>query len=146
MAKPKQNKAKVMKPEHIKFCQHYVEYGSAAQSYLYAYPGVTYGSARTLGSNLLTNVDVAEYIEQLKEEFAVQYNITREKLIRDLTLTAEESKKAFQFSATISALKEIARLAGLDVPIPTLPLKITSLSVAVPSILDVILNVPSLLI
>lgn len=113
MAK-KQNKLKPLKPEHIKFAQHYVEYGSAAQSYLYAYPGVTYGTARTNGSKLLTNTDIAEYIEQLQEEFAVQYNITLEKIQRNLTIIEEESRKAFQFAAAVAANKEMARLAGID--------------------------------
>lgn len=112
MAKPKQNKP--LKPEWIKFSQHYVEYGSAAQSYLYAYPGVTYGTARTNGSKLLTNTDIAEYIEQLKEEFKIQYNITLEKIQRNLTIIEEESRKAYQFSAAVAANKEMARLAGID--------------------------------
>lgn len=101
-----------MTPAHEKFCQHYSEYGNATQAYLYAFPSVTYKSARELGSNLLTNIDIAERIDCLKEEFAVQYNQTKEGTIRDLIQSAEEAKAQGQFTAYAKLREMIIKMTG----------------------------------
>ena len=101
-----------MTPAHEKFCQHYAEYSNATQAYLFAFSKVTYKSARELGSNLLTNVDIKERIEQLKEEFAVEYNQTKDGTIRDLIQTAEEAKAQGQFSAYAKLREMIIKMCG----------------------------------
>lgn len=105
-----------MTPAHDKFCQHYAEYGNATQAYLFAWPNVKYGSARELGSNLLTNIDIKEKIEQLKEEFAVQYKQTKDGTIRDLIQSAEEAKAIGQFTAYAKLREMIIKMCGYYEP------------------------------
>lgn len=105
-----------MKPAHEKFCQHYAEYGNATQSFLFAFPKVTYGTAKAEGSKLLAKVDIKEKIEQLKEEFAVEYNQTKDGTIRDLIQTAEEAKAKGQFSAYAKLREMIIKMCGFYEP------------------------------
>lgn len=105
-----------MTPAHEKFCQHYSEYGNATQAYLFAWPNVKYGTAKTEGSEMLTKPDIAERIDQLKEEFAVQYKQTKEGTIRDLIQSAEEAKTAGQFSAYAKLREMIIKMCGLSEP------------------------------
>lgn len=109
MAKKETNK--VMSPAHCKFCEHYSEYSNATQAYLFAFPGTKYGSAKTLGSALLTNVDIKERIEQLKEEFECQFRQDKDRTIRDLLVSAEEAKKLGEW-ATYAKLRDmVARIS-----------------------------------
>ncbi len=115
MAKKKEVK-KPMKPEWVKFCTHYVEYGNATQSYLYAYPNSSYAAARTDGSRLLTNADIAEYVEQLTEEFNTQYKQDKRKTVRDLIQAAEEAKAMAQFPAYAKLREMIIKMEGFYEP------------------------------
>ncbi len=105
-----------MTPAHEKFCQHYTEYGNATQAYLFAWPKVAYGTARTEGSEMLTKPDIMSRIEQLKEEFAVQYNQTKDGTIRDLIETAEQAKAQGQFSAYAKLRDMIIKMTGFYEP------------------------------
>ena len=110
MAKKQINK--VMSPAHCKFCEHYAEYSNATQAYLFAFPGTKYGSAKTLGSALLTNVDISEKIAELKEEFECQFRQDKDRTIRDLILSAEEAKAIGEW-ATYTKLRDmIAKMSG----------------------------------
>ena len=91
MAKPKQNKP--LSPTEEKFCLHYSEYKNATMAYLFSHPNVKYSTAKTEGPKLLSKPAISEKIEQLVEEFAVQYKQTKEGTIRDLIVAAEEAKK-----------------------------------------------------
>jgi hypothetical protein len=105
-----------MTPLHDKFCQHYAEYGNATQAYLFAFPNVKYGTAKTEGNELLTKPDIKEKIDQLKEEFAVEYRQTKEGTIRDLIQTAEEAKAQGQFSAYAKLRDMIIKMCGFYEP------------------------------
>lgn len=101
---------------HIKFAQHYAEKGNATQAYLFAYgPDITYGSARELGSNLLTNVDVQALIEQYKEELAMKFSVSRESLVKDL-LEIKDAQKTDNAQAAIKAIEVISKMLGYNAP------------------------------
>jgi len=103
-------------PAHDKFCQHYAEYGNATQAYLFAFPKVTYGSARELGARMLSVDEIAEKIEQIKEEFAVEYKQSKDGTIRDLINSAEEAKAQGQFSAYAKLREMIIKMCGFYAP------------------------------
>lgn len=111
-------------PVHEKFCQHYAQYGNATIAYLFAFGskadgdknGVTYNSAKNSGSILLQNITITERIEQLKEEFAVQFNQTKDNNVRELYLAAEEAKAQGQYSAYAKLRDMVIRLKGLYEP------------------------------
>ena len=105
-----------MTPAHHKFCEHYVEYSNATQAYLFAFPNVTYGTAKTEGSEMLTKPDIKEKIEQLQEEFITQFRQDKLRMIRDLTVSAEEFKKMGDNANYMKAKAEISKLAGLYEP------------------------------
>lgn len=100
-----------MTPAHHKFCEHYSEYSNATQAYLFAFPGVKYGTAKTEGSKLLTNPDISERIEQLKEEFECQFRQDKNRTIRDLIVASEEAKAIGEW-ATYAKLRDmVARIS-----------------------------------
>jgi len=111
-------------PVHEKYCQHYAEYGNATVAYLYAFGskadgnknGVAYSTAKSEGSKLLTNPNILERIEQLKEEFSAQFKQTKENTVRDLVQSAEEAKAQGQFSAYAKLRDMVIRLYGLYEP------------------------------
>lgn len=111
-------------PVHEKFCQHYMEYGNPTVAFLYAKGsksdgdknGVTYNTAKTEGPKLLHNPAILERIEQLKEEFAVQFKQTKENTVRDLINAAEEAKAQGQFSAYAKLRDMVIRIHGLYSP------------------------------
>lgn len=57
-----------LKPEHRVFAENYVIEWNATQSYLIAYPNSSYDSARSSASDLLTNPNIAEYIEEIQKD------------------------------------------------------------------------------
>lgn len=103
-------------PAHDKFCVTYANTGNATASYLAAFPNVTYGSARELGSNLLTNVDIQDKISILKEEYKVKFDLDRERTERDLITAAEEAKSAGQFSAYAKLRDMVIKIRGFYAP------------------------------
>lgn len=104
----------IITPAHEKFCQHYSQYGNATQAYIHAFPGSTYGSSRELGSNLLTNVDIKEKIEQLKEATALVAKQTAEQTVNELLVAAEEAKAQMQWGAYAKLREMVIKLCGLN--------------------------------
>lgn len=103
--------------KHIKFAQHYAENGNATRAYLFAYgPNITYGTARELGSRLLTNIDVQLLIEQYKEELAMKFDVTKEKMVKELTETAEQAKRDGQLQAYAKLKEMIIKMFGFYAP------------------------------
>lgn len=101
-----------MTPAHHKFCEHYAEYSNCTQAYLFAFPGVKYGTAKTEGSKLLTKPDISERISELKEEFECQFRQDKDRTIRDLIVSSEEAKKIGEW-ATYTKLRDmIAKMSG----------------------------------
>ena len=103
-------------PSHEKFCQHYAEYGNCTQAYLHAYPKVKYNSAKTLGAELLTIIDILDRIEQIKEEFAVSIQQSKERTVEALISSAEEAKIAGQFSAYAKLRDMVIKMCGFYEP------------------------------
>lgn len=105
-----------MTPAHEKFCQMYADTGNATASYLHAFSGVTYGSARELGSNLLTNVDIQDRISTFSEENKAKYDFDKDKTIRDLIKAAEEAKEQMQWSAYAKLREMVIKMKGYYAP------------------------------
>lgn len=103
-------------PAHMKFCEHYCEYDNMTMAYLFAYPGTAYGTAKSEGSKLMTNHNIIERVEQLKEEFATQFNQTKEKTTRDLIMAAEEAKTMGQFASYATLRNMIIKMCGFYAP------------------------------
>ena len=114
MAKKPVNKP--MSPAHIKFCEHYSEYSNATQAYLFAFPNVTYGSAKTEGPRLLAKPDISERIQQLNEEFECQFRQDKRRTIRDLMVSAEEAKKIGEWASYVKLRDLIIKVARLTEP------------------------------
>ena len=103
-------------PLHEKFCQHYAEYGNATQAYLFAWPKVAYSSAKSEGCEMAAKPYIKERIEQIKEEFAVQYNQTKAGTVRDLINAAEEATAMGQFPAYAKLREMVIKMCGFYEP------------------------------
>ncbi len=106
-------KDKILKPQHNKFAEHYAEHGNATLAYMFAFPNTTYASARVLGSNLLTNLNIQDIIEHKKQEFNSQYMLSKEQTVRDLIDSAEEAKQFGQFAAYAKIREMVIKIQGL---------------------------------
>lgn len=83
------------KEEH--FCREYVcdHAMNATQSYLRAFPGVTYNTARTEGSRLLANPNITARVEELKQERYARLEISPERVLSELSKLAFYDPRAF---------------------------------------------------
>jgi hypothetical protein len=115
MAK-KEVKNKPINLNQTKFAQHYAENGNATMAYLFAYPNVTYDSARELGSNLLAREDVKLLIEQYKEELSIKFSVTKEKMMKELIEVAEEARQAGNLNAFSKMKEMIIKMCGFYAP------------------------------
>lgn len=104
-----------MKDSWIKFADHYLKSNNATAAYKSAYPKCTNdASAWTLGSNLLRNVKVAEYIKEKQTELAKKEIITKEAMLVDLKyLIAVNLDERPQIS--IKAMELVSRLCGYEI-------------------------------
>ena len=109
---------------HEKFARHYSVYSNATQAYLSAYPNAKYGSARELGSKLLTNINIQVLIEKYKEEFNEKYMHTKEQMIQKLEQAAEEAKQLGNFNTYFKAQEMIIKLLDLN---PSQKVDVTSM-------------------
>lgn len=101
----------------LKFILHYVEYGNATQAYLQATPNpITYASAKQQGYMMLKDPEVIEAIEQKKEELSLQASISKEKMVRELTFTAEQAKNVGDFKAYANMKNMIIKMFGYYEP------------------------------
>ena len=82
------------------FCQEYIIDLNSAQAAIRA--GYSVKTARTIGSRLLTNVDIAEKIQQLSAKHAENVGITAEwvlngiKELTDRLIETEDPKAAYK--------------------------------------------------
>lgn len=65
------------------FCLEWIFDFNGSRAYKAVYPDVTDGSARTLSSALLTNIDIKAYCKQLQDNLAETSGISRLKVIRE---------------------------------------------------------------
>lgn len=120
----KKGEKKIDKLSHEKFAQHYSVYGNSTRAYMQAYPNVAYGTAKTEGSRLLTNVHIQELIQKYKEEFNEKYMHSKEVMIKELENTANEAKALGNYQAYLKAKEMIIKLLDIN---PQSKLDITSM-------------------
>lgn len=65
------------------FCREYIFDWNGSRAYKVAYPGVTDGSARALASDLLTKVNIQDYIELVQKDLEQLAGISRWKVLNE---------------------------------------------------------------
>jgi phage terminase small subunit len=65
------------------FCREYILDWNGSRAYKVAYPNVTDGSARTLAGELLTKVDIQEYIKTIQRDLEKTAGISRLMVINE---------------------------------------------------------------
>lgn len=103
-------------PAHEVFCQHYAEHGNATMAYLQSHPNVKYNTAKADGPKLTAIPSIQERIEQIKEEFALSVQQSKEKTIQALIQSGEEAKLAGQFSAYAKLRDMVIKMCGFYEP------------------------------
>ena len=91
---------KKLNPKQESFCREYIIDLNSAQAAIRA--GYSEKTARTIGSKLLTNIDISEKIQQLSDKHAESVGITAEWVlngIKDLTerlIEMDDPKAAYK--------------------------------------------------
>lgn len=98
------------------FAKHYATYGVGVHAYLSAFEGVSYEVAKTEASKLLTNPHIKDLVQRYKADLAVKFDVTKEKMVRDLTETAELAKENKQFIAYAKMKDQIIKMFGFYAP------------------------------
>ena len=89
-----------LNPKQTKFCEEYLIDLNSAQAATRA--GYSAKTARTIGSKLLTNIDISEYIQTLMSERSKSTGITADyvlngiKELTDKLVNAEDPKSAYK--------------------------------------------------
>lgn len=89
------NPADNLNEQQKRFCEAYVVDWNATQAYLKAYPNSGYDAARSSAVRMLTNANVAAYIEDCKKRTAELAGISA------LKVALEHKKIAFQSAANL---------------------------------------------
>tara|TARA_R100000900_G_C3333481_1_gene163838 strand:- start:385 stop:759 length:375 start_codon:yes stop_codon:yes gene_type:complete len=98
-----------------KFCETYVSNNfNGAQAAIAA--GYSKNSSRSMGSQLLTKLNVQKYIEKLKEKTAKQLNITRESQVQELNELKQMAKELAEVNNAIKAIEVQNKMLGLNEP------------------------------
>lgn len=101
------------------FARVYVETGNASEAYRQAYPKSLKWKPESVavrGSVLLTDANVVQRVEELKQTVAKRHAVTVDSLIAELeeARTVALSAETPQTSAAVSATMGKAKLCGLD--------------------------------
>jgi phage terminase small subunit len=95
-----------------KFCQLYVEHYNGMKAYMEAYPNVkSEASAKSAASRLLNNVNVQDFIEEIKTDFSKLCGITVVSQVRKLQEIVNDEDNPIR--VRLDAMKEINKLLGL---------------------------------
>lgn len=98
-----------------KFCETYVSNNfNGTQAAIAA--GYSKNSSRSMGSQLLTKLNVQNYIEKLKEKTAKQLNITRESQVQELNELKQMAKELAEVNNAIKAIEVQNKMLGLNEP------------------------------
>jgi len=98
-----------------KFCETYVSNNfNGTQAAIAA--GYSKNSSRSMGSQLLTKLNVQKYIEKLKEKTAKQLNITRESQVQELNELKQMAKELAEVNNAIKAIEVQNKMLGLNEP------------------------------
>ena len=95
------------------FIDEYIKTGVAVHSYMSAYEGVSYDSARSLSSDLLAKDSIQQEITRQKAQLALKSQITRESILQDL-LDIKNAQKNQNSMASLKALEIINRMLGFN--------------------------------
>jgi len=87
--------------------------GNATLAYQQANPSVTGGSARVLGSRLLTRVDVRGAIERRLDKDGDSPSSDRQKILDRLLRLADKSEEVGQFGSSVNAVREYGKISGM---------------------------------
>jgi len=108
----------------LKFCQEYIKDYNATQAAIRA--GYSEKTANRAGSRLLSDVDISDYINQLKKEvkaediFSVEERIKLlAKLAKDCCQTDVETGKPVHPSGAVAAIDQINKMTGDHAAIKT---------------------------
>ena len=105
-----------MNPRHSSFVQHYLTTGNATAAAKAA--GYSPHTAQEQGSRLLKRTDVADAVQQQREQAQQQAQITVQTLLQELEQARQNALSNDQCSAAVAATMAKARLLGLDKPKP----------------------------
>ena len=98
-----------------KFCETYVSNNfNGTQAAIAA--GYSKNSSRSMGSQLLTKLNVQKYIEKLKEKTAKQLSITRESQVQELNELKQMAKELAEVNNAIRAIEVQNKMLGLNEP------------------------------
>ena len=98
-----------------KFCETYVSNNfNGTQAAIAA--GYSKNSSRSMGSQLLTKLNVQKYIEKLKEKTAKQLSITRESQVQELNELKQMAKELAEVNNAIKAIEVQNKMLGLNEP------------------------------
>lgn len=87
---------KELKPEHRIFAENYVIEWNATQSYLKAYPKVTYETAMVNGCKLLRNAKVATHIEEIQKDLSKLCGVSAARNVLELKKIAYSNMSDFK--------------------------------------------------
>jgi phage terminase small subunit len=75
-------------PRHEVFCRKFAANNNATKSYMIAFPGCSYESARAAGSRLLAENNIKVRIAQIQKERLDRIEVTDQKIINELAKLA----------------------------------------------------------
>lgn len=103
-------------PKQEKFCQLYVETGSASEAYRQSYDASNMkpDTINVKASELLSNGKISVRVGQLRERLVKKHNVTVDSLIEELEQARKMALESAQVSAAVSATMGKAKLCGLD--------------------------------
>lgn len=105
--------------KQIRFCKEYLIDANATQAAIRA--GYSASTAKQIGSRLLTNVDVKNYIKELQEKADNKLEITRERVLAEYSkIGFSDIRKIFNKNGTLKAIHELdadtaAAIASIEV-------------------------------
>jgi phage terminase small subunit len=97
---------------HQKFAEGIASGLNQTRAYMAAYPDASEESARRLGSQLLTNVDVASKVDELQKKVEKEFSMTRAEWLERFKSLADNSEMVGELAVTKACLREI----GLAMP------------------------------
>ena len=106
-------KKKKLSPKRLKFCQEYMKTGNATQSAIKA--GYSKKTATSQGSNLLTFVEVIDYIDKHQTKLMEKCNWDRKRIVEKLEelLEITNLQNNGERQNYLKALQEIAKMFGV---------------------------------
>lgn len=94
------------------FCHNYIIEWNGSKSYKEAYPNVTDETARVNASKLLTNTNITQYIEYIKNDYEKEAGITKLSQIKGFQDIIDDKDASFRDK--ISARVELNKMLGYN--------------------------------